>query len=134
MSRIIDVVAGILWQEGRYLAVDRPKGEWAGWWEFPGGKVEPEEFPEAALVRELREELGIETLAHEFWQEKIHHYETVSVRLFFYHVTRFKGIPQGLEGQNLRWLSPESPNGVRFLPADDELILALKNGVRPSEK
>jgi hypothetical protein len=43
-------------------------------------------------------------------------------------------MPQGLEGQNLRWLTPESPDCVRFLPADDELILALKNGVRPSEK
>lgn len=131
MPRVIDVVAGILWREGRYLAVDRPSGEWAGWWEFPGGKIEEGESADDALVRELQEELGVSVHGFEFWRELRHDYEHVSVRLFFYHVTGFRGEPEGLEGQNLRWLFPHEYDRVRFLPADTDIVLALKNGAIP---
>lgn len=134
MPRIIDVAAGILWRDGLYLAVDRPKGEWAGWWEFPGGKVEEGEAPEAALIRELREELGVQVGDFEFWCEKVHHYPRISVRLLFYHVTAFEGDPRGLEGQSFAWVHPARPEGIRFLPADDDIVAALAEGAGPTGK
>ncbi|GAB7023478.1 (deoxy)nucleoside triphosphate pyrophosphohydrolase [Salidesulfovibrio brasiliensis] len=131
MGRIIDVVAGILWRDGQYLAVDRPSGDWAGWWEFPGGKIESGESPDEALVRELDEELGVGVHEFQFWRELTHDYEHFSVRLYFYHVTGFRGEPSGLEGQNLRWLRPEHYDVVQFLPADEDIVVALKNGASP---
>ena len=70
---VLDVVAGIIWQGGRYLGVGRPVGKpMAGAYEFPGGKIEPGETPEAALGRELREELDITPTAIAFFREKAH--------------------------------------------------------------
>ena len=123
----IDVVAAILWQDGRYLAVERPPGKpMAGYWEFPGGKLETGETPETALVRELREELGITPTAFAFFKEKAHSYEQISVRLHFFHVHGFVGAPTALEGQTLEWLSPREALSKRFLDADRDIVEALR--------
>jgi len=120
---VIDVVAGILWREGRYLGVRRPEGKaHAGLWEFPGGKVEPGEDPAAALVRELAEELDIQAGAPQFWREKIHEYPGLTVRLFFFHIRDFKGVPRPLEGQGLRWLTPAEGVSLPFLEADQDIV------------
>jgi len=123
---VIDVVAGILWRDGRYLGVQRPEGKaHAGLWEFPGGKVEPGEAPADALVRELAEELDIQTGEVEFWREKIHEYPAITVRLYFFHIRDFKGVPRPLEGQGLRWLSPAEAVDLPFLEADRDIVEAL---------
>ncbi len=125
-AKPIDVVAAIIWRDGRFLAVDRPQGKsMAGWWEFPGGKVDEGETDDQALVRELHEELGITPTMFDYWREKIHVYEHATVRLRFYHVRAFLGEPSGLEGQRLKWLFPHEPPGVPFLPADEEVLAQL---------
>lgn len=123
----IQVVAGIIWRGDYYLAVQRPEGmPMAGWWEFPGGKVEPGEAHGDALVRELREELGIGCSEYRFWRDLIHEYERFFVHLHFFHVTDFSGEPKGLEGQSMQWMRPLDSDCCAFLPADVPIVEALK--------
>lgn len=127
MKTMIDVVAGIIWKDGSYLAVERPEGaRMAGWWEFPGGKIEPGESRDQALVRELDEELGISCITFDFWRDIIHHYDEFSVHLHFFHVTEYAGEPSSLEGQRMEWIKPAHPVNLKFLPADIEIVEALK--------
>lgn len=122
----MQVVAGIIWRSGRYLGVCRPEGRThAGLWEFPGGKVEEGEKPLHALVRELREELGIEVHGADFWKEKTHAYPDFTVNLSFFHIHAFKGFPRPLEGQGLRWLYPAEGVALPFLAADRDIVEEL---------
>jgi len=123
----IKVVAGILWREGLFLAARRPLGKpLAGYWEFPGGKVEPGEGLEQALVRELDEELGLKPLEFSLFREKLHVYEHGTVLLYFFQVQAFKGLPRPREGHKLQWFTPGKTNGATFLDADREIVDALK--------
>jgi len=123
---MIDVVAGIIWRDGRYLGVKRPEGKrHAGFWEFPGGKVESGEDRQRALIRELSEELGIRARAPKYWREKVHTYPEVTVRLSFFHIRDFVGVPSPLEGQGLSWLTPAEGLLLPFLEADRDIIKEL---------
>ena len=122
----VDVVAGILWRGDRFLAVRRPQGKpLAGYWEFPGGKVEAGEDFLTALARELREELGVSVQEAELLQEKQHEYDHLKVRLHFFRVNSFSGAPVSLEGQTLAWLTPRDAFDYPFLPADAEIVRRL---------
>ncbi|MDO5483312.1 MAG: NUDIX domain-containing protein [Desulfovibrionaceae bacterium] len=132
--RRIEVAAGIIWREERFLAAQRPTDKiQAGWWEFPGGKLEPGESAEAALARELREELGITVLACRFWQcvEHVYAERGFAVRLHFFHVTAFDGEPTPSEGQAVRWVSPAQACELGFLPADAGILEELREAGRP---
>jgi len=121
------VVAGIVWKDGLFLGVERPEGKaHAGWWEFPGGKVEQGESLEAALIRELEEELAFTSTALAFWREKRFVYPQGPVHLNFFHVTAFEGevIPQ--EGQRFAWFKPGEADVSIFLPANADIIPALR--------
>ena len=113
---IVDVAVGVLIGErGRFLLTSRPAGKvYAGWWEFPGGKLERGETVEAALARELHEELGIDVKACHLWHTLEHDYPHAYVRLFFCKVTEWTGEPHGREGQAFVWQS---------LPASVEPLL-----------
>lgn len=125
-GRAVEVVAAVIWRDGRYLGVRRPAGKpMAGAYEFPGGKIEPGETPEAALGRELGEELGIIPTAFAFFREKAHAYEHFSVRLHFFHVHAYAGEPQALEGQDMEWLTPRQGLTRPFLEADRDVVAAL---------
>jgi 8-oxo-dGTP diphosphatase len=125
-GQAVEVVAAVIWQGDRYLGVRRPPGKpMAGAYEFPGGKIEPGETPEAALARELGEELGITPTAFAFFREKAHAYEHLSVRLHFFHVHAYAGKPQALEGQDLEWLTPRQALTRPFLEADRDVVAAL---------
>ncbi|KAB1443898.1 (deoxy)nucleoside triphosphate pyrophosphohydrolase [Pseudodesulfovibrio senegalensis] len=127
-SDVMEVVAGILWDGDRYLAVERPQGtRMAGRWEFPGGKIDAGETREQALVRELREELGIECLHTEFWREVRHDYAEFPVRLHFFHVHEFEGPVRPMEGQRMVWVLPCEGTDLNFLEADIEIVEALKS-------
>lgn len=105
---ITDVAVGvILRKDGAVLLGDRPAGKpWAGWWELPGGKLEPGESVSQALARELLEELGITLTEATPWVTYVHRYPTTTVRLHFCRVTEWLGQPQPLEQQQLKWIHP----------------------------
>lgn len=109
-NSIVDVAVGVLLRpDGWVLLGNRPQGKpWAGWWELPGGKLEPGETVLAALTRELHEELGIEVKAATPWVTYVHEYPTTTVRLHFCKVTAWVGQAQSLEQQELKWVDPEA--------------------------
>lgn len=119
-KKFIDVAAGlILTPDGELLLAKRPGDKlWSGWWELPGGKIEPGEAPEQALVRELNEELGIEVTHSTPWVTYTHEYPKTIVRLAFHRVTGWKGEPSGIEGQHITWVDAYAPPTVSpLLPA-----------------
>ena len=125
----IDVAVGILIRpNGDILLAQRPPGKpYAGYWEFPGGKVEPGEPILAALKREFMEELGIEVISAEPWCGVEHVYEHAHVRLHFYLSRQWRGEPESLEGQAFAWQGALEVTPV--LPATIPLLAAL-NDVR----
>ena len=96
-----------------------------GYWEFPGGKRRPGEGPRGALVRELREELGIIVLGAEFMAELTHRYPDRRVRLELWRIDGFEGEPSAREGQALQWVAPENLLALPLLPADRPLVEEL---------
>jgi 8-oxo-dGTP diphosphatase len=108
-EKITDVAAGlVLRADGMLLLGQRPTGKpWPGWWELPGGKLEPGETVLQALARELREEIGICVTKARPWVTYVHRYPKTTVRLAFCQVTGWEGEPRGLEEQALRWVDPK---------------------------
>lgn len=104
----VPVAAGMIVRpDGKVLLGQRPEGKpWAGWWELPGGKLEPGETPLQALARELHEELGITVKQARPWVQYVHEYEKNIVHLNFCIVTGWEGTPRGMENQQLDWVDP----------------------------
>jgi 8-oxo-dGTP diphosphatase len=126
----IDVVAALLFDgDGRVLVTRRPPGKvLAGFWEFPGGKLEAGEQPEAALRRELAEELGIVAGQCHEYMRLAHDYPERRVRLLVWRVLDWAGTPHGREGQALQWLPPQELAGAGLLPADIPIAARLAAG------
>ncbi len=129
MSTIVEVAAAVLLRaDGKeYLLAQRPEGKvYAGYWEFPGGKVEPGESVRAALARELHEELGIEVEAATPWLTREHVYPHATVRLHFWRVTAWRGELHPLEHSAVRWLSIGGEESVEpMLPANGPILKSL---------
>jgi 8-oxo-dGTP diphosphatase len=130
-KKIVLVAAcALIDSDGRILLAQRPEGKsLAGLWEFPGGKVEQGETPEETLVRELEEELGIKTkvacLAPLTFAS--HSYDTFHLLMPLYVCRRYEGIPQGREGQALKWVKPMALRDYPMPPADEPLIPMLQD-------
>ena len=124
---VITVVAGLIQQDGQLLVCQRRHdAAFALKWEFPGGKVEPGETPEAGLQRELREELRIEaTIGQEVYRTRHEYPGTYTVELLFYHIMHFEGAVQNGAFERLCWATPEQLPGFDFLDGDAELITLL---------
>ena len=134
---IVDVAVAILQQKneaGQYefLLASRPEGKgWAGWWEFPGGKIEASERPEHALSRELKEELGIKPTTTQQWMTRRFDYPATHdsaakmVNLHFYFVDAWEGELRPHEGQQLSWQSPQNITVSPVLPANAPIMKAL---------
>jgi 8-oxo-dGTP diphosphatase len=127
-DRALQVVAAVIVREdGRFLLAQRPQGKvYAGYWEFPGGKVEPGEAPAAALARELHEELGIEVRQAYPWITRHYVYAHAAVDLNFFRVLEFGGEPHGRESQALAWQSIERIEVAPILPANGPILAALR--------
>ena len=128
LARQITVAAAILTQAGRILLVQRPaSAEMGGLWEFPGGKIEPGETPEAALAREIREELGVPIVVGPLYHITDYHYPTgLAVRLHFFRCRITSGTPQLLWGQALRWVAPADLPYYPTPAADQEVVALLR--------
>jgi mutator protein MutT len=124
--KIVEVAAGLLFREGRLLIAQRHReSHLGGLWEFPGGKREPKETFEAALVRELREELGVLVSVGRVIDTVEHVYPEKHVRIRFFLCTLKEGEPQAMECQNLRWIQQSELASHVFPAADAHLIEQL---------
>ena len=131
MTRVVLVAAvALIDADGRVLLAERPAGKaMAGLWEFPGGKVEPGETPEAALIRELREELGIDTHASCLAPLTFasHGYADFHLLMPLFACRKWQGTPQPREGQRLAWVRPQALRDYPMPPADLPLIPILRD-------
>lgn len=127
-KKTLRVAAGILIDEaGQLLLTDRSQAtSMREFWEFPGGKLVGGESAEDALRRELDEELGIAIAHCEPFHSLAHDYPDFSVEIDFFRITAWSGEPKGVEGQALRWLSPDDLSPDILLPADAPIIDLLK--------
>ena len=128
MKLLLVAACALVDADGRVLIAQRPEGRpMAGLWEFPGGKVEEGESPEATLIRELREELGIETkeacLAPLTFAS--HDYQDFHLLMPLYVCRRWQGLAKGREGQMLKWVRPTELRQYPMPPADAPLIAPL---------
>ena len=122
-----DVVAALIWDGDRFMACQRPPHKTRGLlWEFVGGKVEPGESPQEALIRECREELDVEIGVGELFMELTHEYPDLTVRLSLYHATILSGTPKMLEHHDIRWITVKEIDQLEFCPADKDILIALK--------
>jgi 8-oxo-dGTP diphosphatase len=126
MGRIEVAAAVILRDDGRFLLAQRPADKvYAGYWEFPGGKIEPGETADRALGRELHEELGIDVERAYPWITRDYDYPHAAVRLRFFRVTRWRGELHGRENQRLSWQSTRNLTVAPLLPANAPILRAL---------
>jgi 8-oxo-dGTP diphosphatase len=128
------VVAALIRRENRFLICRRPAHKARGLlWEFVGGKVEPGETKQAALVRECREELGITLRVGETFMEVVHEYQDITVHLTLFHAAIAEGVPKLLEHRDLRWITVSEIPLYEFCPADEEILDVLKRtGANPA--
>ncbi len=117
------MTAGLIWRDGRFLITKRPKGtHLAGFWEFPGGKQEAGETLEECLVREIKEELGIEVRTEELLVTVDHEYGNRMISLHLFLCTHLSGQPEPLECEDIKWVHPEDLVQYRFPPPDRHII------------
>lgn len=126
-----EVVAALIWDGDRFLICQRPAHKARGLlWEFVGGKVEPGETKEDALIRECREELDITLSVGDVFMEVTHEYPDLTVHLTLFHARIAAGVPKKLEHVDLQWITSAEIEKFDFCPADEEILERLKKGER----
>ena len=124
---ITEVVAALIWKEDRFLICQRPAHKMRGLlWEFVGGKVEPGESGEEALVRECKEELDILIEPESVFMDVVHEYPDIKVHLILYNARIASGEICALEHNDIRWITAEEIDEYDFCPADTEILAAIK--------
>jgi 8-oxo-dGTP diphosphatase len=125
LNAVTTVVAAVIERDGRILIAQRDAASWHPLkWEFPGGKVEPDETAEEAVIRELQEELAIQARIHgEITRYEYQYPGRLPILLIFYRIVDFTGEPQNLQFEQIRWESPERLHEYDFLEGDKEFLL-----------
>ena len=123
--KTISVVAAIICDGDHIFATQRGYGDWKDYWEFPGGKVEPKEAPEEALVREIREELGAEINIDSYLTTVDYNYPKFHLNMRCYLCRVINGVLTLKEHEAARWLSKDELNSVAWLPADRTILPLL---------
>lgn len=122
-----EVVAALIWKEERFMICQRPAHKARGMlWEFVGGKVEPGESKEQALVRECREELAVEVAVGDIFLEVTHTYPDITVHLTLFHASIAQGVPQKLEHNDIRYITVDEIPQYEFCPADEVILQKLR--------
>ena len=121
-----DVVAALIWDNNRFMICQRPAHKARGLlWEFVGGKTDPGETMEEALIRECREELGITVSVGDVYMQVIHDYPDILIRLTLFHCTIAEGTPKLLEHNDLKWILPSQIPKFDFCPADEDILARI---------
>ena len=127
------IVAALIWQGERFMICQRPAHKARGMlWEFVGGKVEPGESKEQALVRECREELAVEVTVGDIFLEVTHTYPDITVHLTLFHASIVQGEPQKLEHNDIRCITVDEISQYEFCPADEVILQKLRQEGGPS--
>ena len=122
-----DVVAALIWDGPRFMICQRPAHKARGLlWEFVGGKTEPGETMEEALIRECREELDITVSVGDIFTQVIHEYPDILIRLTLFHCTIAQGSPKLLEHHDLKWILPLQIPEFDFCPADKDILALIQ--------
>ena len=120
---ITEVVAALIWENDKFMICQRPAHKARGLlWEFVGGKVEAGETKQAALIRECQEELGVTLSVGDVFMEVVHEYPDITVRLTLFNAVIAQGVPQKLEHNDIRWITPAEIPQYDFCPADVEIL------------
>lgn len=123
---ITEVVAALIWDGDKFMICQRPAHRArALLWEFVGGKVEPGETKEQALIRECQEELAVSLSVGDVFMDVIHEYPDITVHLTLFNATIAEGIPQKLEHNNIKWITPVEIPNYNFCPADKEILARI---------
>ena len=123
-----EVVAALIWDKEKFMICQRPAHKARGLlWEFVGGKVEPGETKEEALIRECREELAVTLSVGEVFMDVVHEYPDLTVHLTLFNARIQSGQPQKLEHNDIRWITVREIDEYEFCPADDEILKKLKS-------
>lgn len=126
---ITEVVAALIWDGDRFMICQRPAHKARGLlWEFVGGKVEPGESMEQALIRECREELGVTVRPGDIYMQVLHQYPDLLVRLTVLNAVIESGEVQRLEHNDIRWITPQEIPRYTFCPADEDILAKLQSG------
>ena len=127
MQTATEVVAALIWEQDKFMICQRPAHKARGLlWEFVGGKVEPGETREQALIRECREELAVELDVGGVFTEVVHEYPDLTVHLTLFHAAIREGTPEKLEHEDIRWITVNEIDQYVFCPADEEILEKLK--------
>ncbi|MBO5383229.1 MAG: (deoxy)nucleoside triphosphate pyrophosphohydrolase [Ruminococcus sp.] len=122
-----EVVAALIWDKDKFMICQRPAHKARGLlWEFVGGKVEPGETKEQALIRECKEELGITLSVEKTFMDVIHEYPDLTVHLTVFEAIIADGVPQKLEHNDIKWIAPSEISNYEFCPADEEILERIK--------
>ena len=121
-----EVVAALIWDNGKFMICQRPAHKARGLlWEFVGGKVEPGEAKEQALIRECQEELAITLAVGNVFMDVTHEYPDLTVHLTLFNATIAEGEPQKLEHNDIQWITPSEISNYKFCPADEEILARI---------
>lgn len=124
--KITEVVAALIWKGDQFMICQRPAHKARGLlWEFVGGKVEPGETKEQALIRECQEELGVLLSVGDVFEAVVHEYPDLTVHLTLFNATIAKGEPARLEHNDIRWITPSEIPSYTFCPADEEILTRI---------
>lgn len=122
-----EVVAALIWQGDKFMICQRPAHKARGLlWEFVGGKVEEGETKQQALIRECREEIAVTLSVGDVFMDVTHEYPDLTVHLTLFHATIAEGIPQKIEHNDIKWITPAEIDGYDFCPADVEILDKLR--------
>lgn len=123
---MIEVVAALIWDKDKFMICQRPAHKARGFlWEFVGGKVEPGETKEQALIRECREELAVTLSVDYVFMDVVHEYPDLTVHLTLFNATIAEGEPQMLEHNDIHWITPSEIPNYEFCPADEEILAKI---------
>lgn len=122
-----EVVAALIWDQDRFMVCQRPAHKArGGMWELAGGKVEPGETKQQALLRECREELAITVSVGKLYMDVVHEYSDLTVHLSVFHAQIADGVPKMLEHSDIRWITADEISQYEFCPADKVILEGLK--------